>query len=91
MRAGTALLGVVTASIASWLIERVREVEADVPAVTQREIAQLRAEIRALRQVLRAARTPDAELSVMNEYRPGLSVGERVPLGLVSRVDWFVD
>jgi len=55
MLAGIALLGVVTASIASWLIEKVREVEADAQAMTRRDVAELRAEIRALRRELRAA------------------------------------
>ena len=64
MLAGIALLGVVTASIASWLIEKVREVEVDTQAMTQRDIAELRAEIRALRRELRAARASEPEPSV---------------------------
>jgi voltage-gated potassium channel len=52
MLAGIALLGVVTASIASWLIDRVREVEQDAGAATRRDIAELREEIRALRTQL---------------------------------------
>ncbi|HEY2984894.1 MAG TPA: ion channel [Jatrophihabitantaceae bacterium] len=64
MLAGIALLGVVTASIASWLIEKVREVEADAQAMTQRDVAELRAEIQALRRELRAASAADPEPSV---------------------------
>jgi voltage-gated potassium channel len=64
MLAGIALLGVVTASIASWLIEKVREVEADAQAMTQRDVAELRAEIQALRRELRAAKASEAEPSV---------------------------
>jgi len=64
MLAGIALLGVVTASIASWLIEKVREVEADAQAMTRRDVAELRAEIRALRRELRAATASGPEPSV---------------------------
>ena len=45
MVAGIALLGVVTASIASWLIEQVRNVETEAQTLTRSDIAQLRAEI----------------------------------------------
>jgi voltage-gated potassium channel len=70
MLAGIALLGIVTASLASWLIERVREAEADVQSVTQREVADLRAEIQALRQELRAARAAEPE-PTLDESTPG--------------------
>jgi voltage-gated potassium channel len=56
MLAGIALLGVVTASIASWLIDEVREGEQDSQAATRRDIGELREEIRAL-QALIAARS----------------------------------
>lgn len=49
MLAGVALLGVVTASIASWLIERVRQEEAATQAATRADIAALSSEIAALR------------------------------------------
>jgi voltage-gated potassium channel len=56
MLGGIALLGVVSASIASWLIDRVRETEEDVQAATRAdvraltdEVAQLRTELAALR------------------------------------------
>jgi voltage-gated potassium channel len=52
MLAGIALLGVVTASIASWLIDRVREVEQDTEAASRRDIGELRDEVRALRALL---------------------------------------
>lgn len=45
MIAGIALLGVVTASLASWLVDRVREDQADAEAATHRDIEQLRKEI----------------------------------------------
>ena len=62
MLAGIALLGVVTASIASWLIEKVREVDTDVQAVARRDLAELRAEIQALRRELRAAKASESDL-----------------------------
>jgi voltage-gated potassium channel len=49
MVSGIALLGVVTASFASWLVERVAEVEEESRAATRRDVEALTAEIRALR------------------------------------------
>ncbi|MDT4916715.1 MAG: voltage-gated potassium channel [Pseudonocardiales bacterium] len=54
MIGGIALLGTVTASIASWLVDRVRETEAAEQAATQHDVAALRDEIRQLRRVLEA-------------------------------------
>jgi voltage-gated potassium channel len=55
MPAGIALLGIVTASFASWLLDKVREVEGDAQAATRRDSAALTAEVRALRQELAAS------------------------------------
>ncbi|MDQ2749635.1 MAG: potassium channel family protein [Actinomycetota bacterium] len=55
MLAGIALLGIVTASIASWLIDKVREVEQDTQAATSRDLRELRDEIRALHEQLAAS------------------------------------
>ena len=52
MLAGIALLGIVTASLASWLIDKVREVEEHTQAATRSDVAALTAEVRALRQEL---------------------------------------
>ncbi|MGD9960733.1 potassium channel family protein [Nocardioides sp.] len=52
MVAGIALLGVVTASFASWLIERVAEVEEESSAATQRDVRALASEIAQLRAQL---------------------------------------
>ncbi|WP_426593686.1 potassium channel family protein [Cellulomonas sp. McL0617] len=49
MVGGIALLGVVTATLASWLVERVAEVNEQEEAVTRTEIDSLLGEIRALR------------------------------------------
>ncbi|RYP84614.1 potassium channel protein [Nocardioides guangzhouensis] len=52
MVAGIALIGVVTASFASWLIERVAEVEEEASAATQRDMQALTAEVAELRALL---------------------------------------
>ena len=52
MIAGIAVLGVVTASLASWLIERVTDAGEDVAQDTRSEIAELTAEVRLLRQLV---------------------------------------
>lgn len=56
MIAGIALLGVVTASIATWLIDRVREVEEESKAATRADLAVLHAELAELRREIRALR-----------------------------------
>lgn len=50
MVCGVALIGVVTASFASWLIERVTEVEEESEAATRRDLHALTEEVRALRE-----------------------------------------
>jgi voltage-gated potassium channel len=58
MIAGIALLGVVTASIASWLVQQVVEdEEEEAQSATRRDVAALAAEVRALREQL--ARSSD--------------------------------
>ena len=52
MFAGIAVLGVVTASFASWLIERVTEIEEDSQESVEDEIRALSAEVRRLAQLL---------------------------------------
>jgi voltage-gated potassium channel len=54
MIGGIALLGTVTASIASWLVDRVRETEETARAATTADMDALRAEIRELRTLLEA-------------------------------------
>lgn len=60
MISGIALIGVVTASFATWLIDRVRQVEAESRAATAADVNTLRAEMIALREQLQA-RKNDAE------------------------------
>jgi len=57
MLAGIALLGIVTASLASWLLDKVREVEEHTAAATRTDMTALTAEVRALRQEI-AERDP---------------------------------
>lgn len=59
MVGGIALLGVVTATFASWLIDRVAEVEEESAAATQRDIRALTAEVAELRAMLTQGREPD--------------------------------
>jgi len=54
MLCGIALLGTVTASLASWLLDRVREVEEHSQNATRRDVAILTEEVRALRRELAA-------------------------------------
>jgi voltage-gated potassium channel len=54
MLAGIALLGTVTASFASWLIDKVREVEETSQAATRADVAALTSEVRALREQMAA-------------------------------------
>jgi voltage-gated potassium channel len=49
MIAGIALLGVITATFASWLVQRVAEVDRASEAATVAHVEALAAEIRALR------------------------------------------
>jgi voltage-gated potassium channel len=57
MLGGIALLGIVTASLASWLLDKVREVEEHAQAATRADMNALTNEVRALRAEL-AARDP---------------------------------
>jgi len=56
MLAGIALLGIVTASVATWLIERVAETDADLSAVTRRDLAAVREELAEVKALLLDAR-----------------------------------
>lgn len=61
MLAGIALLGIVTASVATWLIERVAQTDADLSAATRRDVAivyQELAEVKALLLQAQAEQEP---------------------------------
>jgi voltage-gated potassium channel len=60
MLAGIALLGIVTASLASWLIDKVRAVEEHTQAATRADVAALTVEVRALRQALTLGESEEA-------------------------------
>ena len=55
MLAGIALLGIVTATLASWLIGQVRKIETEAQTATRSDIEQLRADIARLTQALARA------------------------------------
>jgi voltage-gated potassium channel len=57
MLGGIALLGVVTASIASWLIDRVQEAETAAEAATRADVAALALQVAELHRILAAMRT----------------------------------
>ena len=61
MLAGIALLGVVTASIASWLIDRVREVETEAVRDTADDLAALRRQLELLTAEVAALRAERAQ------------------------------
>ena len=56
MLCGIALLGVVTATLASWLVQQVAEVEEASQAATRRDVEALTAQVAALRADLAAGR-----------------------------------
>jgi voltage-gated potassium channel len=60
MLAGVALLGVVTATLASWLIAQVRKVESEAETATRRDIDELRADIARLTQALQQREADDS-------------------------------
>jgi voltage-gated potassium channel len=59
MIGGISLVGVVTAALASWIIERVTEEETVIQAATVAHVEELRNEIRALGKELRARENSD--------------------------------
>ncbi|MDH6284525.1 potassium channel family protein [Prescottella agglutinans] len=61
MLAGIALLGVVTATLASWLVQRISEEDETNQAATQAEIAALTEELAHLRAELRATRLSEPQ------------------------------
>jgi voltage-gated potassium channel len=63
MLAGIALIGTVTAAIASWLVARVRDVERDVETDLTQELTALRREIADLKALLAGPPAPSREAS----------------------------
>jgi voltage-gated potassium channel len=62
MLAGVALIGVVTASIASWLLERVRQIETETQVATRADVTALHLEIKQLRAELGRPSGDNAQL-----------------------------
>lgn len=71
MVAGIAVLGIVTATLASWLVERVAEAADGEQAVTRTEIEHLTAEVRRLADAL-AARSSGADGSAPSDSSAGV-------------------
>ena len=71
MLTGIALLGVITATFASWLVERVREAGEEQEAVTRRDLLLLTAEIAQLRAGIEALRSERAADPVDRPGREG--------------------
>lgn len=83
MIGGIALIGVITAALASWLIERVRTVEADAQAATRRDIAELSQRLEEVTQALsRLGRADRAREPVNRRSEPQTS-----PSSAATRVD----
>ncbi|GAB4084414.1 potassium channel family protein [Myceligenerans cantabricum] len=61
MLGGIALLGVVTATLASWMVQTVEEANEEEEAATRREVQALTEEIRALRAALPETSSPEPE------------------------------
>ena len=59
MLGGIALSGVVTATLASWIVDSVAKRDVEVQAATRREVAELADEIRALREALTQSGTAE--------------------------------
>lgn len=81
MLCGIALIGVVTATFASWLLEKVQEIEESGQAATRQDVADLTQEVAMLRAELAAARpTPQASAtycSVQNAHQVPRGASER--------------
>jgi voltage-gated potassium channel len=58
MLCGIALIGIVTATFASWLLEKVQQIEESGQAATRQDVANLTREVAQLRAEMAAARPP---------------------------------
>ncbi|MEJ5945658.1 potassium channel family protein [Pseudokineococcus basanitobsidens] len=78
MVTGVALLGTVTASLASWLLDRVREVEETQATASRQDVEALAAEVAALRAALverRSVDLPSAGPAAAEHESPGGTPG----------------
>ena len=57
MLAGVALLGIVTAALATWLVERVADADEDLSAATRRDLASVRSELAEVKALLQEQRS----------------------------------
>ncbi len=70
MITGIALLGVITATIASWLVERVQDIEDEAQAATHRDIIDLADELALVREELQRLRHANAATDSDASERP---------------------
>ncbi len=70
MLCGIALLGIVTASVATYLIDRVTEIDDESRAATRRDLAELRHELTALRMLLSPITDGDPDLKSCEPAAP---------------------
>jgi hypothetical protein len=74
MLAGIALLGVVTASFASWLLDKVREVEAESQAATHGDVQALAGQVESLRNdLIRQLSTPRSDEGARSQSADGVT------------------
>jgi voltage-gated potassium channel len=69
MLSGIALIGVITATFASWLVERVEQVEEESRAATREDFQVLAAQLAEIRTALAASGHP--EVTVAGEGHRG--------------------
>lgn len=79
MVAGIALIGIVTATMASWLIQRVSEVTETEEAATRAEVDRLAEEVASLRITLEAQFQRVAEIAGESQLRAFTNAGGAVP------------
>lgn len=80
MLGGIALLGIVTASLATWLMDRVREVETEVQAATRQDIQHMIERLDLLQEELHKLRQPDG-----SPDHEGLLPGQEVTVDFLGQ------
>jgi voltage-gated potassium channel len=88
MLGGIALIGVITAAVATWMIDRVRQVEADLQAPTLRDLQALGDKVDALTALIMANTAQDEHGIVLTRGQDQRSSPDR---NLVTAAEWRVD
>lgn len=88
MVGGIALLGVITASIASWLIDKVREADEETAAATRRDVKALAAQVSDLTGLVRELRAElEATREVSRRDDRSLTASRSVPVPAATAAD----